>query len=113
MENQELKDFISKSAEVSKTAFSKAGSVVKRFSDKSVLKIQIQTSKSKQNKIYTEIGQIVSALMSQKGADIENLAEITVNDENKNLIAKVKSLHKEAGAITKEIKELENQLKDK
>lgn len=110
---EKLKDFISKSAEVSKTAFSKAGTAVKKFSDKSVLKIQIQSVKSKQNKTYGEVGQLICELLSQKGADIENLSALSQNDENKQSLAKIKSLYKEVVKDDKEIKELEKQLKDK
>ncbi|MCI5665264.1 MAG: hypothetical protein MR353_00685, partial [Spirochaetia bacterium] len=57
---QKIKDFLSKSAEVSKNAFSKATDAVQKFSDKSVLKIQIQNQKSARSKKYTELGELVS-----------------------------------------------------
>lgn len=110
---QKIKDFLSKSAEVSKNAFSKATDAVQKFSDKSVLKIQIQNQKSARSKKYTELGELVSELLSKKGADIGNLAAVLPADETLKAIEQIKKVQKEILSISKDIKELEKQLEAK
>lgn len=110
---QKIKDFLSKSAEVSKNAFSKATDAVQKFSDKSVLKIQIQNQKSARSKKYTELGELVSELLSKKGADIGNLSAVLPADETLKAIEQIKKVQKEILGISKDIKELEKQLEAK
>lgn len=110
---QKIKDFLSKSAEVSKNAFSKATDAVQKFSDKSVLKIQIQNQKSARSKKYTELGELVSELLSKKGADIGNLSTVLPADETLKAIEQIKKVQKEILSISKDIKELEKQLEAK
>lgn len=110
---QKIKDFLSKSAEVSKNAFSKATDAVQKFSDKSVLKIQIQNQKSARSKKYTELGELVSELLSKKGADIGNLSAALPADETLKAIEQIKKVQKEILGISKDIKELEKQLEAK
>ena len=110
---QKIKDFLSKSAEVSKNAFSKATDAVQKFSDKSVLKIQIQNQKSARSKKYTELGELVSELLSKKGADIGNLSAVLPADETLKAIEQIKKVQKEILSISKDIKELEKQLEAK
>lgn len=110
---QKIKDFLSKSAEVSKNAFSKATDAVQKFSDKSVLKIQIQNQKSARLKKYTELGELVSELLSKKGADIGNLSAVLPADETLKAIEQIKKVQKEILGISKDIKELEKQLEAK
>ena len=110
---QKIKDFLSKSAEVSKNAFSKATDAVQKFSDKSVLKIQIQNQKSARSKKYTELGEPVSELLSKKGADIGNLSAVLPADETLKAIEQIKKVQKEILGISKDIKELEKQLEAK
>lgn len=110
---QKIKDFLSKSAEVSKNAFSKATDAVQKFSDKSVLKIQIQNQKSARSKKYTELGELVSELLSKKGADIGNLSAALPADETLKAIEQIKKVQKEILSISKDIKELEKQLEAK
>lgn len=110
---QKIKDFLSKSAEVSKNAFSKATDAVQKFSDKSVLKIQIQNQKSARSKKYTELGELVSELLSKKGADIGNLSAVLPADETLKAIEQIKKVQKEILIISKDIKELEKQLEAK
>lgn len=110
---QKIKDFLSKSAEVSKNAFSKATDAVQKFSDKSVLKIQIQNQKSARSKKYTELGELVSELLSKKGADIGNLSVVLPADETLKAIEQIKKVQKEILSISKDIKELEKQLEAK
>lgn len=110
---QKIKDFLSKSAEVSKNAFSKATDAVQKFSDKSVLKIQIQNQKSARSKKYTELGELVSELLSKKGADIGNLSAVLPADETIKAIEQIKKVQKEILSISKDIKELEKQLEAK
>lgn len=110
---QKIKDFLSKSAEVSKNAFSKATDAVQKFSDKSVLKIQIQNQKSARSKKYTELGELVSELLSKKGADIGNLSTVLPADETLKAIEQIKKVQKEILGISKDIKELEKQLEAK
>lgn len=110
---QKIKDFLSKSAEVSKNAFSKATDAVQKFSDKSVLKIQIQNQKSARSKKYTELGELVSELLSKKGADIGNLYAVLPADETLKAIEQIKKVQKEILGISKDIKELEKQLEAK
>lgn len=110
---QKIKDFLSKSAEVSKNAFSKATDAVQKFSDKSVLKIQIQNQKSARSKKYTELGELVSELLSKKGADIGNLSAVLPADETLKVIEQIKKVQKEILSISKDIKELEKQLEAK
>lgn len=110
---QKIKDFLSKSAEVSKNAFSKATDAVQKFSDKSVLKIQIQNQKSARLKKYTELGELVSELLSKKGADIGNLSAVLPADETLKAIEQIKKVQKEILSISKDIKELEKQLEAK
>ena len=110
---QKIKDFLSKSAEVSKNAFSKATDAVQKFSDKSVLKIQIQNQKSARSKKYTELGELVSELLSKKGADIGNLSAVLPADETLKAIEQIKKVQKEILSISKDIKGLEKQLEAK
>ncbi len=110
---QKIKDFLSKSAEVSKNAFSKATDAVQKFSDKSVLKIQIQNQKSARSKKYTELGELVSELLSKKGAEIGNLSAVLPADETLKAIEQIKKVQKEILSISKDIKELEKQLEAK
>ena len=110
---QKIKDFLSKSAEVSKNAFYKATDAVQKFSDKSVLKIQIQNQKSARSKKYTELGELVSELLSKKGADIGNLSAVLPADETLKAIEQIKKVQKEILGISKDIKELEKQLEAK
>lgn len=110
---QKIKDFLSKSAEVSKNAFSKATDAVQKFSDKSVLKIQIQNQKSARSKKYTELGELVSEVLSKKGADIGNLSAVLPADETLKAIEQIKKVQKEILGISKDIKELEKQLEAK
>ena len=110
---QKIKDFLSKSAEVSKNAFSKATDAVQKFSDKSVLKIQIQNQKSARSKKYTELGELVSELLSKKGADIGNLSAVLPADETLKAIEQIKKVQKEILSISKDIKKLEKQLEAK
>lgn len=110
---KKIKDFLSKSAEVSKNAFTKATDAVQKFSDKSVLKIQIQNQKSARSKKYTEMGELVSTLLSKKGAEIGTLATILPVEETEQVLSQIKAIQKEIAVINKDIKDLEKQLEGK
>lgn len=110
---KKIKDFLSKSAEVSKNAFTKATDAVQKFSDKSVLKIQIQNQKSARSKKYTEMGELVSILLSKKGAEIGTLATILPVEETEQVLSQIKAIQKEIAVINKDIKDLEKQLEGK
>lgn len=110
---EKFKDFLSKSAEVSKNAFSKASSAVQKFSDQSVLKIQRQTAKSNRSKKYAELGELLSNVLLQKGAKIENLSELPSSEDLETAFDSIKDIQKEIVAINKEIKDLDKQIETK
>lgn len=108
-----IKEFLSKSAEVSKNAFSKASDAVQKFSDKSVLKIQIQNQKGSRQKKYSELGSLVYSLLSKKSSSFEDLTKAIGMEENVQTIENINKLLKDIQTISKEIKTLENSLEEK
>ena len=67
-----LKNVVTKSTEVSKDVFTKAGNAVQNFSDKSVLKIEIKQLQSKIQKLYTQMGSEMSSILNVKGFDLKD-----------------------------------------
>lgn len=110
MDMEKIKDVFAKGAKVSKEAFEKAGSAVQSFSDKSVLKIEKQQLKNSRDKKYNELGQILSQLLCEKGADILKLGELSSFEAKKSDFDKIKKLQKEILGLNKDIKEREKAL---
>ena len=89
-----LKNFISKSSDVTKSAFSKASNAVQKFSDKSVLKIEIKQMESKKEKLFTKIGKHLSSVLSNENVDLMNLKNS--NDEKiSTLVEEIKTFQAE------------------
>ena len=89
-----LKNFISKSSDVTKSAFSKASNAVQKFSDKSVLKIEIKQMESKKEKLFTKIGKHLSSVLSNENVDLMNLQNS--NDEKiTTLVEEIKTFQAE------------------
>ena len=89
-----LKNFISKSSDVTKSAFSKASNAVQKFSDKSVLKIEIKQMESKKEKLFTKIGKHLSSVLSNENVDLMNLQNS--NDEKiTTLVEEIKTIQAE------------------
>lgn len=95
-----LKEFLTKSAEVSKNVFSKAGDAVQEFSDKSVVKIDKIKLENQKSKKLTDLGQIVYDLFSD--------SQTSVSFDNEN----IKSLFEEITQIEKNIEEKTELLKN-
>mgnify|MGYP007101830186 CR=1 FL=1 len=109
-----LKGVISKSAEVSKDVFTKAGGAVQNFSDKSVLKFEIKQLKEKRKNLYTDLGQRMSELLLTKGFNFEDTAASTSkSDEITAGIESISELQDKINDISALIKEKEASLKIK
>ena len=108
MENtdEKIKDFFSKSAKVTKSAFEKASSAVQSFSDTSITKIERTQLKANRLKKYTRLGEILSELLTEKGADIQSLGKIK-KETNDKYFEEIEKLQKEIVRLTKDIKERE------
>ena len=114
MENRDekIKDFFSKSAKVTKSAFEKASSAVQSFSDTSIAKIERTQLKSSRQKKYAQLGELLSTLLLEKGADITALGKIK-KDSNDSVFQDIQKLQKEIVGLTKDIKERDKNLADK
>ena len=105
-----LKNFISKSSDVTKSAFSKASNAVQKFSDKSVLKIEIKQMESKKEKLFTKIGKHLSSVLSNENVDLMNLQNS--NDEKiSTLIEEIKTFQAEIVQLNLDIEKNKEELK--
>lgn len=105
-----LKNFISKSSDVTKSAFSKASNAVQKFSDKSVLKIEIKQMESKKEKLFTKIGKHLSSVLSNENVDLMNLQNS--NDEKiSTLVEEIKTFQAEIVQLNLDIQENKEELK--
>ena len=105
-----LKKFISKSSDVTKSAFSKASNAVQKFSDKSVLKIEIKQMESKKEKLFTKIGKHLSSVLSNENVDLMNLQNS--NDEKiSTLIEEIKTFQAEIVQLNLDIEKNKEELK--
>ena len=105
-----LKNFISKSSDVTKSAFSKASNAVQKFSDKSVLKIEIKQMESKKEKLFTKIGKHLSSVLSNENVDFMNLQNS--NDEKiSTLIEEIKTFQAEIVQLNLDIEKNKEELK--
>lgn len=105
-----LKNFISKSSDVTKSAFSKASNAVQKFSDKSVLKIEIKQMESKKEKLFTKIGKHLSSVLSNENVDLMNLQNS--NDEKiTTLIEEIKTFQAEIVQLNLDIEKNKEELK--
>ena len=105
-----LKNFISKSSDVTKSAFSKASNAVQKFSDKSVLKIEIKQMESKKEKLFTKIGKHLSSVLSNENVDLMNLQNS--NDEKIiTLVEEIKTFQAEIVQLNLDIEKNKEELK--
>ena len=105
-----LKNFISKSSDVTKSAFSKASNAVQKFSDKSVLKIEIKQMESKKEKLFTKIGKHLSSVLAHENVDLMNLQNS--NDEKiSTLIEEIKTFQAEIVQLNLDIEKNKEELK--
>ena len=105
-----LKNFISKSSDVTKSAFSKASNAVQKFSDKSVLKIEIKQMESKKEKLFTKIGKHLSSILSNENVDLMNLQNS--NDEKiSTLVEEIKTFQAEIVQLNLDIEKNKEELK--
>lgn len=105
-----LKKFISKSSDVTKSAFSKASNAVQKFSDKSVLKIEIKQMESKKEKLFTKIGKHLSSVLSNENVDLMNLQNS--NDEKiSTLVEEIKTFQAEIVQLNLDIEKNKEELK--
>ena len=105
-----LKNFISKSSDVTKSAFSKASNAVQKFSDKSVLKIEIKQMESKKEKHFTKIGKHLSSVLSNENVDLMNLQNS--NDEKiTTLVEEIKTFQAEIVQLNLDIEKNKEDLK--
>ena len=105
-----LKNFISKSSDVTKSAFSKASNAVQKFSDKSVLKIEIKQMESKKEKLFTKIGKHLSSVLVHENVDLMNLQNS--NDEKiTTLVEEIKTFQAEIVQLNLDIQENKEELK--
>lgn len=105
-----LKNFISKSSDVTKSAFSKASNAVQKFSDKSVLKIEIKQMESKKEKLFTKIGKHLSSVLSNENVDLMNLQNS--NDEKiTTLVEEIKTFQAEIVQLNLDIEKNKEDLK--
>ena len=105
-----LKNFISKSSDVTKSAFSKASNAVQKFSDKSVLKIEIKQMESKKEKLFTKIGKHLSSVLSNENVDLMNLQNS--NDEKiSTLVEEIKTFQAKIVQLNLDIEKNKEELK--
>lgn len=105
-----LKNFISKSSDVTKSAFAKASNAVQKFSDKSVLKIEIKQMESKKEKLFTKIGKHLSSVLSNENVDLMNLQNS--NDEKiSTLVEEIKTFQAEIVQLNLDIEKNKEELK--
>lgn len=105
-----LKNFISKSSDVTKSAFSKASNAVQKFSDKSVLKIEIKQMESKKEKLFTKIGKHLSSVLAHENVDLMNLQNS--NDEKiTTLVEEIKTFQAEIVQLNLDIEKNKEELK--
>lgn len=105
-----LKNFISKSSDVTKSAFSKASNAVQKFSDKSVLKIEIKQMESKKEKLFTKIGKHLSSVLAHENVDLMNLQNS--NDEKiSTLLEEIKTFQAEIVQLNLDIEKNKEELK--
>ena len=105
-----LKNFISKSSDVTKSAFSKASNAVQKFSDKSVLKIEIKQMESKKEKLFTKIGKNLSSVLSNENVDLMNLQNS--NDEKiSTSVEEIKTFQAEIVQLNLDIEKNKEELK--
>lgn len=92
---EKLRGFLSKSAEVSKNVFSKAGDAVQEFSDKSVLKIDKMKLENQKTKKMADLGDLVYTLLQDENTTI------TLNtDKVKDLISEINKIESEIAEKT-------------
>ena len=105
-----LKNFISKSSDVTKSAFSKASNAVQKFSDKSVLKIEIKQMESKKEKLFTKIGKHLYSVLSNENVDLMNLQNS--NDEKiSTFVEEIKTFQAEIVQLNLDIEKNKEELK--
>lgn len=105
-----LKNFISKSSDVTKSAFSKASNAVQKFSDKSVLKIEIKQMESKKEKLFTKIGKHLSSVLSNENVDLMNLQNSN-NEKISTLVEEIKTFQAEIVQLNLDIEKNKEELK--
>ncbi|MBE6352583.1 MAG: hypothetical protein E7060_06530 [Treponema bryantii] len=106
-----LKNFISKSSDVTKSAFSKASNAVQKFSDKSVLKIEIKQMESKKEKLFTKIGKHLSSVLANENVDLMNLQNATTDENITGLIDEIKNAQSEIVQLNLDIEKNKEELK--
>jgi len=99
-----LKSFLSKSAEVSKNAFTKAGDAVQEFSDKSVVKLDKKKLEMQKSKKLSELGALAYDAFTK-----DNKSTFSSSDEAaKLLIDELKVLDKQIEEKEELLSEAEN-----
>lgn len=96
---EKMKEYLEKSVEASKDAFSKAGDAVQDFGDKSVLKIEIKQINSRLNREYRSLGTQIYRLYSEN-----HETEIAFSD------ARISGILEEIGRLQDEISRRETAL---
>lgn len=99
-----LKNFLSKSAEVSKNAFVKAGDAVQEFSDKSVVKLDKKKLEVQKSKKLADLGCLVYESFVKESKESFSISD----DAAKLLIEEIKVLDNQIEEKDKILSESEN-----
>ena len=96
---EKAKDVMDKVVVSSKDAFSKAGNAIQKFSDKSVLKIEIMQLKSKRKNAVSKLG-----VYAEKKFYAENAESISRSeDEVSKLLDEIKNLDSQINERTEQL----------
>ncbi|MCQ2598058.1 MAG: hypothetical protein MJ181_09445 [Treponema sp.] len=104
---EKMKDLFGKSAEASKVAMNKAGNAIQEFSDKTVLKIEMNKLEFQKKEAFEELGEIVFGF-------IDSLPEgIASNEKVVSLKEKISGINAEIEKKEKALSDLEGKASDK
>lgn len=104
---EKMKDLFGKSAEASKVAMNKAGNAIQEFSDKTVLKVEMNKLETKKKEAFEELGEVIYEF-------IDKLPEDVASDEKiVSLKEKISQLDSDIEKKEKALSELEDKGSEK
>ena len=105
---EDLKKYVDKGIEASKTAFEKASGAVSKFGDQSVVRVEKVQLENRQKQNFHHLGEVVYALFAEQGKK-----ELSCEEESiKELLETIENTKKEIEKRDEQLKSEKNEKKD-